>query len=197
LALFCERCVLKPSTSKQTCCPHFEADYEYLQAEINVNDTVQSPLDPPIFNYTTVSDPILHLTDDETVSQLNDDTFSYSEEENSSSFSTDITHVNSQSAPIRKNPKIDENTNQIQESIKIGTLNVCGLKSRVNCPEFVNLIEQYSIFCVAETKLDKYDEINIPNYTFFSKPRAEKFKRKSGGIGFFVHDSILKDISVL
>ena len=31
-----------------------------------------------------------------------------------------------------------------------------------------------------------YDRIECPNYTFLSKPRWEKYKRKSGGIGFFI-----------
>ena len=66
--------------------------------------------------------------------------------------------------------------------ISLGSLNVCGLKSKLNSPEFVQLINQYHIFCVVETKLDVHDSIQIPNFTFFSKPRSQKVKRKSGGI---------------
>ena len=32
---------------------------------------------------------------------------------------------------------------------------------------------------------------------FLSKPRSEKFKRKSGGIGFFVHNSLRDKFQIL
>lgn len=76
-------------------------------------------------------------------------------------------------------------------NLKIGTLNVCGLKTRINYPEFTSLIHEYDIVCVSETKLDQYDIIECPNYKFLSKPRNEAYKRKSGGIGFFVNKSLM------
>lgn len=84
-----------------------------------------------------------------------------------------------------------------QTEIKLGTLNVCGLKHRLNIPEFVSLLNSYDIFCVCETKLDSFDKISIPNYTFFSKPRSEPYKRKSGGLGVFVHNSLAASIDIL
>ena len=74
--------------------------------------------------------------------------------------------------------------------ISVGSLNVCGLKSKEHCPEFVQLVNKFTILCVVETKLDVHDSINVQNFTFFSKPRSQKVKKKSGGIGFFVHSSI-------
>ena len=77
-------------------------------------------------------------------------------------------------------------------NLKFGTLNVCGLKQRLQYPEFTKLINEFDIFCVTETKLDMYDIILLENFTFLSKPRMQKTKRKSGGIGVFIKSS-LKD----
>ena len=85
----------------------------------------------------------------------------------------------------------------LDRNSRIGFLNVCGLKSRMKYEEFTQLIEQYPIFCVAETKLDQFDIINLENYKFFSKPRTEKYRRKSGGLGFFVHSSLIDDCVIL
>ncbi|MES9880523.1 MAG: reverse transcriptase family protein [Sedimenticola sp.] len=74
--------------------------------------------------------------------------------------------------------------------MKIGTLNVCGLKSRILYPEFIDLVNLYDILCVTETKLDAFDIISIPNYTLFTKHRKQNYFRKSGGIGIFVKDNI-------
>ena len=60
------------------------------------------------------------------------------------------------------------------ENISIGTLNVCGLKTRSNYPEFIDLINKFDIFCVTETKLDIYDNISIPNYNLLSKVRKQE-----------------------
>ena len=83
------------------------------------------------------------------------------------------------------------------DKITIGTLNVCSLKPKMNYPEFIELVKQYTIFCVLETKIDQFDIINCPGYKFFSKPRADKYKRKSGGIGFFVHESLVDNVDIL
>ncbi len=83
------------------------------------------------------------------------------------------------------------------KNFKIGSINVCGLKNRCKYPDFVELIETFDILCIEETKLDEYDVINVPNYTFHSKPRKAKYKRKSGGIGFFVRNTISSNIELL
>ena len=67
------------------------------------------------------------------------------------------------------------NSNDFKENtyarniLKIGSLNVCGLKTRVKYPEFIRLVEEYSILCLSEIKVDEYDVFYLPNYTFFVK----------------------------
>ena len=91
----------------------------------------------------------------------------------------------------------DDESQVPMTDLKIGTLNVCGLKTRLNYPEFVELIQKFSIVCLSETKVDKYDMFDVPNYTFFSKPRSEKVKRKSGGLGFFIKNSIIDKVTTV
>ena len=71
-----------------------------------------------------------------------------------------------------------------------GALNVCGLKKRLDYPEFISTISSYDIFCIAETKLDNTDVISVPGYTFLSQHRKQIVYRKSGGIGILVKDSL-------
>ena len=66
-----------------------------------------------------------------------------------------------------------------------GCLNVCGLKSRLQYPEFSDTLSHYDIFCVTETKLDHND-----NHTFLSQERKQTFIRKSGGIGIFFRNNL-------
>ena len=75
-------------------------------------------------------------------------------------------------------------------SLKCASLNVCGLKRRLYYPEFCELVNCYDLFCVCETKLDKYDIIDLPGYTFISQSRKQKFIRKSGGLGVFVRNEL-------
>ena len=58
-------------------------------------------------------------------------------------------------------------------------LNVCGLKTRSLYPEFQELVSNYSMFFVCETKLDTTDLISINGYTFINQPRRQNYKRKS------------------
>ena len=71
-----------------------------------------------------------------------------------------------------------------------GCLNVCGLKSRLQFPEFSDTLSHYDIFCVTETKLDYTDVISMPRYTFLSQERKQTFIRKSGGIGIFFRNNL-------
>jgi hypothetical protein len=77
--------------------------------------------------------------------------------------------------------------------LKIGTLNVCGIKNRVKFPDFVEPISKY-VFCCTECKID---EICIDNYTFLKQPRKQAFLRRSGGLGVFVKDELLKYVEVI
>jgi len=71
-------------------------------------------------------------------------------------------------------------------NIRIGTLNVCGIRRRLQYPDFEDMINTYDLFCCTETKLDTHDFITIDNYTFFSQCRKQKVFRRSGGVGFFI-----------
>ena len=65
---------------------------------------------------------------------------------------------------------IQTTTGQYNEQINIGTLNMCGILTKSKYPEFSEMINNFDLFCVTETKVDKYDIIEIPNYNFLSKP---------------------------
>ena len=64
-------------------------------------------------------------------------------------------------------------------------------------PEFVETIKYHDLFFTVETKLDKYDVISIDEYSFYSKPRKQKYYRKSGGLGVFIHESLSKHEEVI
>ena len=74
---------------------------------------------------------------------------------------------------------------------------MCGLKRRSVFPEFQSFVAEHDILFVCETKLDSTDVITVPNFTFFSKPRKQRYQRKSGGLGCFVRNDILKHVSVI
>ena len=66
--------------------------------------------------------------------------------------------------------------------IKICSLNVCGLKSKLLNPDFTNLIESYDILIFEETKTSALDTIELPTgYLYFTKHR-KLTENKSGGI---------------
>ena len=71
-------------------------------------------------------------------------------------------------------------------------LNVCGLKSRVNYPEFVSFFNTYDILCFVETKLDDTDVVSLLGFICISQPRKQTFLRKSGGIAFCVKENLAK-----
>ena len=61
---------------------------------------------------------------------------------------------------------IDDAYKKIKNNIICGSLNVCGLKRKIEVPEFCSFIENFDIFCVSETKLDPIDIINVEGYNF-------------------------------
>ncbi|CAG2251665.1 unnamed protein product [Mytilus edulis] len=67
--------------------------------------------------------------------------------------------------------------------LNILCLNCCGIKSRVNYPEFKDIIDNHEIVCLAETKTDDIDVINLPGYEFkMKKKTGKKLKTRSGSI---------------
>lgn len=76
-------------------------------------------------------------------------------------------------------------SSKLETTILFGCINVCGLKHRLNYPEFEETVTNFDILYVTETKLDHTDVISVPGYNFFSQQHKQKFIRKSGGIGIF------------
>ena len=74
---------------------------------------------------------------------------------------------------------------------------MCGLRRKILYPEFTELVSQFDIFFVSETKLDDYDIINIDSYDFFSQCRKQKYIRKSGGLGFFIKHTLTPYINIV
>ena len=62
--------------------------------------------------------------------------------------------------------------------------NVCGLRRRILYPDFGELISQYDIFYVSETKLGDLDLIILPGYNVIFRVRKQRYLRKSRGIRF-------------
>ena len=85
----------------------------------------------------------------------------------------------------------------IANKLSIASLNVCGLKRRLFFTEFTDLVQNYDIFCLSETKLLDTDVVSCPGFTFFSLPRRQKFFRRSGGTGFLVRDSLVNFVSII
>ena len=68
------------------------------------------------------------------------------------------------------------------DNLNILCLNVCGLVTKSQYPEFNDLIAKYDILCFTESKTDDTDHINLPGFEIYMKNRF-KFKRiRSGGI---------------
>ena len=69
-----------------------------------------------------------------------------------------------------------------KKTIKLLSLNTCGLKSKLFIPEFNSFISNYDIIGFQETKTDSLDILSIPNYKLVCKHRKHIAKKKSGGI---------------
>ena len=76
-------------------------------------------------------------------------------------------------------------------------INVCGLKSKLRCPEFTSLINDHDIVCVQESKLDDIDQIEITDYTVFTNNRKRITRYRSGGIALIIRNKLLPYIKVL
>ena len=73
---------------------------------------------------------------------------------------------------------------------------MCRLVSRLKCPEFIDLIHEYEIIGIQESKTDDTDQIDIPSYTVFSHNRASISRFRSGGITLIIKDELLPFIKV-
>ena len=80
--------------------------------------------------------------------------------------------------------------------LKFLSLNVCSLVSKSNYPEFLDLIGNYGIIGIQESKTDACDSINIPGYNIYFNNRENLSRRKSGGIVLLVKKELQKFVKV-
>lgn len=85
---------------------------------------------------------------------------------------------------------------QDNKQILLLSINVCGLKSKLLCPEFTSFISQYDIIGLQESKLDDVDKINIPGYQVYSNNRKAVSRYRSGGITLLVKNDLSPFITV-
>jgi hypothetical protein len=81
-------------------------------------------------------------------------------------------------------------------TVRCLSLNVCGLKSRLLFPEFIELICKHDIICLVETKLEDIDVVKINGFTCFMKNRR-KYISRSGGIALLIRNDFLPYIRVI
>ena len=80
--------------------------------------------------------------------------------------------------------------------LKIASLNVCGLMSKLKYPEFCEMLVSNDIICLTETKTDDLDSFGFDGFTCFMKNRSI-YKRKSGGIALLVRNKILNMVKIV
>ncbi|WAR04838.1 hypothetical protein MAR_020207 [Mya arenaria] len=77
------------------------------------------------------------------------------------------------------------------KTLKFVLLNVCGIISKLCFPDFDKFMLKCDIFCLTETKLDDFDNVDVSVFKFQGVHRIGGLK-KFGGIGFFVKDYLWK-----
>ena len=65
---------------------------------------------------------------------------------------------------------------------RVLSLNCCGLKTRLQYPEYEELLIENDIVCLVETKTDDIDLIEFQGYKFYMKNRRKVMNKRSGGI---------------
>ena len=81
--------------------------------------------------------------------------------------------------------------------LTVVSLNVCGLKSKLNCPDFMNFLHDYDVICIQESRLDDVDKIIVPGYKIFTHNRKQIARYRSGGIALLVKEEYSPFIHVL
>ena len=74
--------------------------------------------------------------------------------------------------------------------------NVCVLKSKLLCPEFVSFIQQYDIIGIQESKLDDVDKMQIQGFQVFSNNHTSVSGYRSGCITLLIKNEISPFITV-
>ena len=74
------------------------------------------------------------------------------------------------------------------------SLNVCGLRNRLEYIEFLDLINAHDIIGFQETKTDYLDNLQIEGYTLYLKHRIGA-RRRSGGIGIAIRNKYVQFVT--
>ena len=81
--------------------------------------------------------------------------------------------------------------------LRILSLNVCGLVSKLKCPDFLSLINGYDLIGLQETKTDDVDSyIEIPGFEIFFHNRDCISRYRSGGMALIVRKSLVPFIKL-
>lgn len=111
--------------------------------------------------------------------------------------------------PSERNPKrarvssTPDNTKQghageqTNSDLKLLSLNVCGIKTRLSYAEFTDFVSKYDIIGLTETKTDDSDSISLPGYVSFTKNRHTLSNVRSGGILVAIRESIVKYVHII
>ena len=74
--------------------------------------------------------------------------------------------------------------NKTLASVKIGFLNICGIYSKYELPEFDEFVNKYDILALAETKTMDYSNIQVKGYKIFSNTSRPKAPNRLRAIKF-------------
>ena len=81
-------------------------------------------------------------------------------------------------------------------TLKFGSLNVCGVKSKFISSDFENFVRSRDIICFCETKLSDIDRFELAGFKIFTKNR-KGVKRASVGVAVCVRDNLSKYVKIL
>ena len=85
-----------------------------------------------------------------------------------------------------------------ESKIRVCSLNVCGLKSKLLSNDFEDFITNFDIVGLCETKLDELDDLNDALHDFCGFYHNRKgFKRASGGIALLVRKNLADSIHLI
>ena len=109
-----------------------------------------------------------------------------------------------ESKPMTKNKNNQTLTSKVhvkktlsmgKKELRLLTLNVCGLKSKLKGFDFENFIMNYDIVALSETKLSNLDDISIPHFHIFSLNGFNS--RCSGGIAILLKKDLKEYVKIL
>ena len=63
-------------------------------------------------------------------------------------------------------------------TLKLVTLNICGVFSKLNFPELYDFVNMFEVICLVETKLDPYDSFQVEGYDTFTHSRKNTVRRE-------------------